>query len=223
MPPKGKGTVTDVLAKADSLPKWNAERDIRSRLQSDDLPIMDKGQVQFKTGESCSLQPASCYNCVFMNRDNTCAIMSPEIRVEKFVWPEQPKTGEIQIEYWPWCGRHTWGRPPQSDPYHCADEDPNDLGLTWINAPSLGLKYGGANCGGTNGGDNCDNYQSDEKPDQSHVGFCRVLQQNVRPDDRCAAWQDDDEVTWQRAQEVLKGLGEDHSKKVMVRDMMKRD
>lgn len=214
MTQQSKGTIPNRLATAKDLPKWNAERDARSKLSSDAPIIVDKGMVSFSPGETRSGQPESCYNCVYMNRDNTCALMSPEIRVEKFIWPPEKKPGEIQIEYWPWCGKYVFGPPNSGEAYHCADLAPDDIGLTWINAPDPDQKFGGANCGGVNGGDNCDNYQD---------GFCRVLQQNVKPDDACAAWQDDDEVTWQRAQELLKGLGEDHTKKSMVRSILSKD
>jgi hypothetical protein len=210
------------LAQPGDLKKLNSERDVQSQFESTDLPILSKGSVLFVDADSRNGQPNSCYNCLMMNkRSHTCTIIGPNIQLDRFVWPPQPKEGELQIEYWPVCGYHMFGHPYGGDPYYAKHlSDPDDAGLIWINAPSVGQKYGGSNCGGINGGDNCDYYKTDGPPEESESGFCRVLQQNVGAGDCCAAWHDDDEVSWQTAQECLNGRDD---KKRLVRDIMGKE
>ena len=180
---------------SDHLGKINALRRAHS-LPDVDTPITPtKGQALFVTAEEMREEPCSCYNCVFMRNDNRCAMMGPRIPVKKFT-----KDG---IEYWPKCGLHTHGTSKHPD--YIASRDPDYIGLTWINAPKVGQKYGGANCGGCDGGDDCDNYIVDgakEKWD-SPTGFCRALQTPVACGDTCALWEDDDEIPWQQAVKII--------------------
>ena len=68
-----------------------------------------------------------------------------------------------------------------------------------------GIAAGGANCGGADGGDDCDHYMSEDgKPKwESPTGFCRALQTTVACNDVCAQWRDDDTLQWQDAQRLI--------------------
>jgi hypothetical protein len=187
-----------------NLPKINAMRRVFSQPDFHGVPIIQPGQVLFDTAESIHDEPTSCYNCRTQNpRTLTCKRIGPELLVKKFI--RGGKDGN-PIEYWPCCGMHDYGEP--SDGACFAHDDPTYLGLVWINAPEVGQAHGGANCAGINGGDDCDSYFTrDSKAKwESTTGFCRVLQKTVAAGDVCAAWQDDDEVSWQEAQQILKGM-----------------
>jgi hypothetical protein len=103
---------------------------------------------------------------------------------------------------------HEHGEPNYGVEAFRGANSPTTLGLLWINAPRVGLEYGGANCGGCNGGDDCDFYMTDiDDKREAPTGFCRVLQSEVANGDVCAAWNDDDKVDWQQAQAILAEQG----------------
>lgn len=188
------------------LPKINAIRRAKSQPDVWLTPTLDKGSVLFVTAESRNREPNSCYNCPKFNEsDQTCKHYGSHIRVVKFTYGAPDK----EIEYWPVCGQHNFGEPNRGDVEYFENlDDPEDGGLSWINAPGVGQKLGGANCGGVCGGDDCDYYmidgsKGDEKWDYPQA-FCRVLQQQVAAGDCCGAWSDDDLVTWQEAQDLLR-------------------
>jgi hypothetical protein len=189
------------------LRKVNAIRMANSQPTIDAVPILQKGKVLFVTAAEMDNEPASCANCVFYNSGRSCQLIGPRITVRKFTYPPKATADAKPIEYWPCCGMHTYGEPNYGAETFAAKSDPAELDLVWINAPSVGLEHGGANCGGENGGDDCDHYLTakDDKRD-SPTGFCRVLQAEVCNGDVCAAWMDDDEVSWDRAQALIKEL-----------------
>jgi hypothetical protein len=184
------------------VPKINAMRRVFSQPDFHGVPILQPGQVLFVTAESMHDQPSSCYNCMTMNpKTLTCKRIGPEVLIKKFT---RGKEDGKAIEYWPCCGMHDFGEP--SEGKYFAHDDPDYLDLVWINAPEVGQDYGGANCGGVSGGDDCDHYITESmKPKwESATGFCRVLQKMVAAGDNCTAWGDDDEVDWRTAQTELK-------------------
>src|SRR5258708_23040360 len=97
------------------------------------------------------------------------------------------------------------GEPNKGEPVYKGSADPDYMGLIWINAPKVGQEYGGANCGGTNGGDDCDHYiTEDGKPKwDSPTAYCRVLKTPVACGDDCAQSADDDKVNWRQAQQII--------------------
>lgn len=180
------------------LDKVNAMRRVYSQPSYRDVPIPTKGEVLFVTAESMQYEPSSCYNCMTQNpKTITCKRIGPDISVKKFT-----RGG---IEYWPCCGMHDYGTPSEGN--YFTHDDPDYLGLGWINAPEAGQEHGGANCGGVNGGDDCDNYitEGNRAKWESVTGFCRVLQTTVAAGDDCASWRDDDLVDWREAQQILRG------------------
>ena len=183
------------LAKINSMRRANSQPDIES------VPVPTRGEVLFATAAEMHNEPASCYNCIFYNSGASCQLIGARVRVEKFTYGGPDKL----IEYWPCCGMHQHGEPNFGVPRYLASNDPASLGLIWINAPSVGLEHGGANCGGENGGDDCDHYitsGSDKRDEPS--AFCRVLQSTVCNGDVCASWRDDDQLDWTKAQSILK-------------------
>jgi|HubBroStandDraft_6_1064221.scaffolds.fasta_scaffold11292_6 hypothetical protein len=177
--------------RAAQIPKVNAMRRARSLPDVETPIIPTRGQVLFVTAEELHNEPASCYNCVFMRNDSRCALIGPRIPIKKYTMEG--------IQYWPKCGLHVHGI--SKNPDYMASRDPDYIGLTWINAPKVGQELGGGNCGGCDGGDDCDNYIVDgakEKWD-SPTGNCRVLQTTVACGDSCAVWQDDDQLDWRQA------------------------
>lgn len=62
------------------------------------------------------------------------------------------------------------------------------------------------NCGGCNGGDDCDHFITDGKTEKwdSPTGFCRALQTTVACADVCSLWIDDDQLDWQTAVKIIK-------------------
>lgn len=182
------------------LPKINSIRRAVSQPDITSLPILTKEQVLFVSAAEMANEPASCYNCRFYNHGKSCGIIGPLTIVKKFVYGEPDKP----IEYWPCCGMHEHGEPNYGVEAFRAANSPSTLGLVWINAPRIGLDYGGANCGGCNGGDDCDLYMVNiDNKREAPTGFCRVLQSEVANGDVCAAWTDDDRVDWQQAQAIL--------------------
>jgi hypothetical protein len=182
--------------------KVNAMRRVKSRPDFRGVPTPTKGQVLFTTAESMHDEPASCYNCLTYNKDQErCKRIGPDVVIRKFT-----KGGEDgnPIEFWPCCSMQDYGTP--SSGAYFAHDDPDYLGLIWINAPRPGQESGGANCGGVSGGDDCDSYLVDSKEAKwdSPIGFCRALQSTVAAGDVCTMWTDDDLVTFQEAQTWLK-------------------
>ena len=185
-----------------NLPKVNAMRRVMSRPDFHGVPILQPSDVLFTTGESMQDHPASCYNCRTQNpKSLTCKRIGPEILVKKFT---RGGTDGNPIEFFPCCGMHDFGEP--SEGIFFTRDDPDYLGLVWINAPKVGQQFGGANCAGVNGGDDCDHYIVEGKKAKwdSVTGFCRVLQKNVAAADVCTAWTDDDVVSWREAAQWIK-------------------
>jgi hypothetical protein len=184
--------------------KVNAMRRAASLPSVESAPIPSKGDVLFTTAEEQNDEPSSCYNCVFYNYGKSCSLIGPRVKIRKFIYgkPDKP------IEYWPCCGMNFHGEPNKGEPIFRGNSDPDYLGLIWINAPKVGQEYGGANCGGVNGGDDCDHYfvEGKEKKWDSATGFCRALQTTVAAGDDCAHWDDDDKLDWRQAQKIIEEL-----------------
>jgi len=186
--------------KSAHLSKINSIRRAKSQPDIITVPTLDKASVLFVTAAEMCNEPASCYNCKFYNYDKSCGLIGALPKVRKFTYGEPDKP----IEYWPCCGAHEHGTPSYGIEAFRAANSPSTLGLIWINAPRVGQELGGANCGGCNGGDDCDYFmvEGTDKRDEPH-GFCRVLQSNVANGDVCAAWNDDDRIEWQEAQAII--------------------
>ena len=195
----------------DALRKVNSLREAASLVQITSAPILDKGQVLFSTAASAHSEPRSCYNCHFYNEaGGSCQLVGPAIRVEKFTYPAVGNSVSKPIEYWPVCGMWDYGAPNSGRPSFKEPpfDDPDSLGLGFVNAPEVGLPHGGTCCGGAGGGDDCDNYMvSVDDKRITKTGFCRVLQIEVGNSDCCTAWKDDDWVPWQEGQKILEDLG----------------
>jgi hypothetical protein len=210
------------------LDKINAMRVAKTQPDFHGIPIIHDQAVTFTRGSEMGNRPASCYICALMNsKDSSCMLIGQGIKVEKVVIEG--------IEYWPRCNEFASGEPHEGTPYSLATHNPDTLGLIWINAPDTGQKYGGSNCGGGTGGDDCDHYmvESGKKWDNPS-GFCRVLQHQVDNLDYCAAWWDDDILDWEEAQNAIKGTGEgkgtrgdkgemtEHQKRNLAKDIIGR-
>lgn len=188
------------------LRKVNAMRMAFSAPESSSPVINTKGEALFVTAEEMDDEPASCYNCQFYNlKAETCGLIGKRLTIKKLVWPKESTEDAKQIEYWPCCSMQLYGKPNDGEAGYRSSSDPDYLGLIWINAPKVGQEYGGANCGGSNGGDDCDHYTTDgKKPKwESPTGFCRALQTTVACGDVCAQWRDDDTLQWQDAQRLI--------------------
>jgi hypothetical protein len=183
-------------------------RAISQPTQADIVPVLSKGQVLFVPAAQMNHEPASCYNCTFYNHGQSCQLIGSSVVVKKFTYPREATGDAKQIEYWPCCSMHNYGEPNYGPAEFCNERnDPDYLDLGWVNAPSVGQEYGGANCGGGNGGDDCDMYMTEGADKRAEpTGFCRVLQSVVANGDICAAWRDDDWVSWRVAQSNLKEL-----------------
>jgi hypothetical protein len=194
------------------LPKVNAQRLANSLVQIRTVPVLDEGQVLYSSPESANNEPRSCANCWMWNEHpGTCYIMGPDVRAEKFTYPPKEELGAKPIEYWPVCGMWDYGKHNEGRPVYKAApyDDPDAIGFGFVNAPEVGLERSGTNCGGQNGGDDCDNYitkGSDKRAENE--AFCRVLQKNVPNNACCSAWCDDDWVDWNKGQDLLKELDE---------------
>ena len=193
--------------KAKHLPKVNALREANSLVQITSVPVLNKGQVAFSPADEAGGAPRSCYNCDHYNGTaETCKMLGPGIDILKFTYPA---SGEKRIEYWPVCSYWYPGEPTIGiAKYEDCLVDPDNAGLIWINAPEVGAKDGGACCGGQGNGDDCDNWlvEGDLNKREYTTGFCRVLQSNTNTNDCCTAWEDDDQVSWQKAQDLLRDL-----------------
>lgn len=195
--------------KVENLRKVNAQRRALSQPDIYAIPTPSKGEVMFVPAAQMGGEPASCYNCHFYNYGKSCGLIGPWTRIEKFIYPKEATADAKRIEYWPCCSMWDKGEPNYGVEAFTAANDPDTLGLGWINAPKPGQEYGGANCGGENGGDDCDHYmtESSDKREEPQ-GFCRVLQTTVDNGAVCAQWRDDDWMDWRRAQDILKDLAQ---------------
>lgn len=191
-----------------NLRKVNAQRRALSQPTIHDVPVLTKGQVEYVEEAQMDGEPASCYGCAFYNYGRSCRLMGPKLPIRKFIYPPKETADAKRIEYWPCCSAWWKGEPNYGkEEFLERLATPDNLGLGWINAPGLGQEYGGANCGGKSGGDDCDNYitEGDDKRAEPQA-FCRVLQCQVDNGAVCSAWMDDDWVDWQRAQTLLKEI-----------------
>lgn len=208
----------------EQLPKVDSMR--RDKTQPDfyGVPILLDSQVLFTRAGELGDLPASCYTCKEHTADYTCERLGPSIKVVTVIGHRD--SGD-PIEYWPCCSLQEYTATPRQGKvqYHDTLDNPDEIGLIWINAPEVGQKYGGANCGGVSGGDDCDHYmvESGEKWDNPQ-GVCRVLQHSVDAGDVCTAWHDDDELKWQEAEQLMKGDSvETVRKRRQVKQIIGRD
>ncbi len=189
----------------DQLDKIDSMRRDKSQPEFYGVPILRDEEVGFARAADIGNKPASCYTCKERTTDDTCERLGPSVLVKKVTGSRE--SGD-PIEYWPCCSMHDYsGEEPTGKPeYHETLDTPKCLGLVWINAGKPGQAYGGANCGGINGGDDCDRYRvaKGEKWDSAQ-GLCTVLAHIVDAGDVCAAWRDDDILEWQEAQELMRG------------------
>lgn len=193
-----------------NLTKINAMRMAFSAPDSEAPVVNTRGEALFTSAGEMDDEPASCYNCQFFNlKAERCQLIGKHKVIKKFIWPKAGTPDAKQIEYWPCCSMHFHGDPSQGEGKYLAfASDPDYLGLIWINAPKPGLALGGANCGGVDGGDDCDHYQTegDTPKWESVTGYCRALQGQVAAGDVCAQWRDDDKLEWQDAQRLIMEL-----------------
>lgn len=196
---------------ADNLRKVNAQRRALSQPDVYVVPTLKPAEVLFVPAAEMESEPATCYNCYRYNYGKTCQLIGPNVSVRSFIYPPTATADAKRIEYWPCCSEWYRGKPnygPAS--YNAVLNTPDELGLGWINAPEVGQEIGGANCGGPDGGDECDFYVTEEADARDTTeGWCRVLQQNVAAGAVCAAWRDDDWVDYQRGSALLKELSGD--------------
>ena len=186
------------------LRKINAIRRVISAPDAKLPPILNNGQVGFSAAADAHGEPRSCYNCPFYNYGRSCKLM-PSFVVKTFIWPRKATEDSKRIEYWPVCSYWIPGEPNYGPEQSIANLNPDDAGLCWINAPTLGQDYSGSCCGGRNGGDDCDYWMTaGEDKREEDSGFCRVLQRDTNNLDCCNCWTDDDLVGWRTAQERLK-------------------
>lgn len=177
--------------------KVNAMRRAKSLPEVDTPIIPTKGEALFTTAEEMHNEPASCDNCAFYDHPGReCNLIGPRPKIQKIT-----KDG---IDYWPCCSMHTYSPEPLDLPT-IGPGDPDYMGLTYINAAKVGQKHGGANCGGCDGGDDCDHYIVEGKMEkwESPTGFCRALQTTVACGDVCSLWRDDDELPWREAVKII--------------------
>lgn len=207
----------------EQLPKVDSMRRDKSQPDFYGIPILHDQDVMFTTASQLGDKPASCYTCQFQQSDLTCGILGPDISVGKVTGSQD--SGD-PIEYWPCCGEHDYGPAQKGQPsYRKVLSTPDQVGLVWINASEVGQDYGGANCGGGNGGDDCDHYlvRSGDKWENPQ-GVCRVLQHTVDNGDVCTAWRDDDILDWQEAQQLMKGDSKETvQKRKMVSEIVGRE
>jgi len=209
----------------EELDKVNTQRRDKSQPDFYGVPLLGDGEVLYTKAEELGNVPASCYTCKEHTRDFTCERLGPEIKVSKVIGHAD---NNDPIEYWPCCSMHDFSPTPRQQElsYHEVLDDPAKIGLIWINAPEVGQKYGGANCAGVNGGDDCDRYMTrgaQEKWD-TEQGFCIVLQHNVEAGAVCSAWKDDDLLIWTDIKQLMDGKTTDTVKKTkLVKSIVGRD
>jgi hypothetical protein len=201
-----------LLYKLKDIRKVNAQRDVLSQPHLRGVPVITKAEALYVSASEMHDEPASCYNCVRYNYDRSCGIIGKGVPIRKFTYPEKSSDTEKAIEYWPCCGMHEYGQPNYGPEEFGTTNDPGGIGLGWINAPEPGVAHGGANCGGQNGGDDCDHYLTtiDDKR-EAPTGFCRVLQMDVENGAVCGCWRDDDWVTYDRGINIIRE--QDHGRK----------
>lgn len=205
----------------EQLPKIDSMRRDKSQPDFYGIPILHDADVMYCTASEIGNKPASCYTCQIQQSDLTCGLLGSGIKVAKVIGSQE--SGD-PIEYWPCCDEHDYGSPAIGKPsYRPNLSTPDQVGLIWINASEVGQPFGGANCGGGNGGDDCDHYivkGAVEKWDTPE-GVCRVLQHTVENGAVCTAWRDDDELSWQEAQQLMNGDSVDKIKKAkMVKEIL---
>lgn len=192
---------------AEDIRKINSQRRVQSAPGDKTVPILDEAGILFSSAKEAHDEPRSCVNCPLWNYGRSCMIHAEHIVVRKFIWPKRATADAKRIEYWPVCGYWMYGQPNYGPPKHVASIDPDTSGLGWVNAPEVGLEHSGSCCGGRNGGDECDLWITKEADArEADSGFCRVLQKDTANMDCCGAWEDDDWVYWQTAQERLREL-----------------
>jgi hypothetical protein len=170
---------------------------------------MEKGEVQYIDEAQMCGEPATCYNCPFYNYGRSCYLMGEDVRLRKFIYPPEKTADAKPIEYWPCCSAWRRGEPSYgTEKFADCLSSVETLGPGWINAPKCGQQIGGANCGGSCGGDDCDHYitKGDDKRAEP-TAFCRVLQMQVENGAVCSAWRDDDWLDYQHGAALLKELG----------------
>lgn len=209
----------------EQLPKVDSMRRDKSQPDFYGVPILHDSDVLFTTAEELGGKPASCFTCKERQSDDTCERLGPDISVKTVVGH---KDSGDPIEYWPCCSMQEYSATaPTGKPHYHDDLDtPDSIGLIWINAPEVGQKYGGANCGGVRGGDDCDHYITPGATDkwEAPQGVCRVLQHSVKAGDVCTAWRDDDILNWQEAQQLMSGDSKETvTKKRMVKAIQGRE
>lgn len=159
--------------------------------------IPNKGEALFTTAEEMHDEPASCDNCAFYDHvGKECNLIGHRPRIRKVL--------SNGVDYWPCCSMHTYSSEPLQLDVPIGG-DPDNMGLIYINAPKVGQKHGGANCGGCSGGDDCDHYMTDGKTEkwEAPTGFCRALQTTVACGDVCSLWRDDDILGWREATKII--------------------
>lgn len=187
------------------LAKVNALRKVLSTAGNESMVALERSQVAFSTAESAHDEPRSCLNCpMFFSDAHRCKLFGDRVKIAKFT--EGKPEGKL-IEFWPVCDYWMYGTPEGGE-FESLEYplDPDDAGLSWINAPRVGAKHSGTCCGGANDGDDCDMWLATDKENkmESHTGFCRVLQTITANMDCCSSWTDDDLVDWRTAQQWLK-------------------
>lgn len=206
----------------EQLPKVDAMRRDKSQPDFYGIPILQGSDVGYVKASEIGGKPASCYTCHMQLPDETCHLLGPEIKVSTVTG--HGESGD-PIEYWPCCSHHQFGETRNEIEYEEILQTPEGVGLIWINAPEPGQEFGGANCGGVEGGDDCDHYmvESGDKWENPQ-GYCRVLAHTVNAGDVCAAWRDDDELTWDEAQQLMQGdTRETVGKKKLAKEIIGRD
>ena len=200
-----------VSYRAKNLRKVNAQRRALSQPDVYTIPTLKPAEVLFVPASKMGREPATCYDCGRYNHARSCMLIGPHVPIYKFIYPPEPTSDAKCIEYWPCCGEWKRGEPNYG-PEQFTDEldTPDELGLGWINAPKVGQDVGGANCGGRDGGDECDFYVTEEADARdTETGFCRVLQRDVDNGAVCAAWRDDDWVDYERGLSLIRELESD--------------
>lgn len=193
---------------AENLRKINSQRRALSQPDIYTVPTLKPAEVLFVPANRMGGEPATCYNCGRYNYGKSCVLIGPKVSIRRFIYPRIATADAKRIEYWPCCGEWDRGQPNYGPAkYNDNLSTPDELGLIWINAPEVGQEIGGANCGGRDGGDECDFYVTEEADARdTEEGWCRVLQQNVDNGAVCGAWRDDDTVDYARGSALLKEL-----------------
>jgi hypothetical protein len=196
------------LHTAKTLRKVNAQRRALSQPDVYTVPVLKSAEVLFVPASKMCGEPATCYNCSRYNYGRSCQMIGPNVLIRRFIYPPTATADAKRIEYWPCCSEWDRGQPNYGPAKYAYNQStPDELGLGWINAPEVGLEMSGANCGGENGGDECDFYVSEEADARdAERAWCRVLQMEVENGAVCAAWRDDDWIDYQRGSALLKEL-----------------